>query len=111
MTLRLHNTLTRQVEPFVPLHPGRVSLYTCGPTIYNYAHIGNFRTFLFEDLLRRWLEASGLEVFHIMNLTDVDNRTIAAAAAKGVSLRQHAPTNAVQKITTSDRLGMYMMLR
>jgi cysteinyl-tRNA synthetase len=89
MTLRLHNTLTRQVEPFVPLHPGRVSLYTCGPTIYNYAHIGNFRTFLFEDLLRRWLEASGLEVFHIMNLTDVDNRTIAAAAAKGVSLRQH----------------------
>jgi cysteinyl-tRNA synthetase len=89
MTLRLHNTLTRQIEPFVPLNPGRVSLYTCGPTIYNYAHIGNFRTFLFEDLLRRWLEASGYEVFHIMNLTDVDNRTIAAAAAKGVSLRQH----------------------
>jgi cysteinyl-tRNA synthetase len=88
MTLRLHNTLTRQVEPFVPLHPGRASLYTCGPTIYNYAHIGNFRTFLFEDLLRRWLEASGFEVFHIMNLTDVDNRTIEAAAAKGVSLRQ-----------------------
>ena len=56
-----------------------MSLYTCGPTIYNYAHIGNFRTFLFEDLLRRWLEASGYEVFHIMNLTDVDDRTIAAA--------------------------------
>jgi cysteinyl-tRNA synthetase len=89
MTLRLHNTLTRQVEPFVPLQPGRASLYTCGPTIYNYAHIGNFRTFLFEDLLRRWLEASGYEVFHIMNLTDVDDRTIAAAVAKGVSLRQH----------------------
>jgi cysteinyl-tRNA synthetase len=65
-----------------------VSLYTCGPTIYNYAHIGNFRTFLFEDLLRRWLEASGYEVFHIMNLTDVDDRTIAAAVAKGVSLRR-----------------------
>jgi len=58
MRLRLHNTLTRRVEPFVPLQPGRVSLYTCGPTIYSYAHIGNFRTFLFEDLLRRWLEAS-----------------------------------------------------
>ena len=54
MTLRLHNTLTRQVEDFQPLQPGRVSLYTCGPTVYNYAHIGNFRTFLFEDLLRRW---------------------------------------------------------
>jgi len=89
MTLRLHNTLTRRVEPFVPLQPGRVSLYTCGPTIYNYAHIGNFRTFLFEDLLRRWLDASGFQVLHIMNLTDVDDRTIAAARDKGVSLRAH----------------------
>ncbi len=89
MSLRLHNTLTRRVEPFTPLQPGKVSLYTCGPTIYNYAHIGNFRTFLFEDLLRRWLEASGYEVFHIMNLTDVDDRTIAAARQKGVSLREH----------------------
>ncbi len=89
MSLRLHNTLTRQIEPFVPLTPGRASVYTCGPTIYNYAHIGNFRTFLFEDLLRRWLEASGYEVYHIMNLTDVDDRTIAAAVAKGVALRAH----------------------
>jgi cysteinyl-tRNA synthetase len=89
MSLRLHNTLTRRVEPFTPLQPGRVSLYTCGPTVWNYAHIGNFRTFLFEDLLRRWLEASGYDVFHIMNLTDVDDRTIAAASAKGVSLREH----------------------
>jgi cysteinyl-tRNA synthetase len=89
MSLRLHNTLTRRLETFTPLQPGKVSLYTCGPTIYNYAHIGNFRTFLFEDLLRRWLEASGYEVFHIMNLTDVDDRTIAAARDKGVSLREH----------------------
>jgi cysteinyl-tRNA synthetase len=89
MALRLYNTLSRQVELFQPLQPGRVSLYTCGPTVYNYAHIGNFRTFLFEDLLRRWLEASGYEVYHIMNLTDVDDRTIAAAQEKGVSLRQH----------------------
>ncbi|HWB41896.1 MAG TPA: hypothetical protein VG500_11585, partial [Gemmatimonadales bacterium] len=89
MTLQLHNTLTRRVEPFVPLVAGRASLYTCGPTIYNYAHIGNFRTFLFEDLLRRWLEASGYRVFHIMNLTDVDDRTIAAAVGQGVPLRQH----------------------
>ena len=88
MTLRLHNTLTRKVEPFQPLQPGRVSLYTCGPTVYNYAHIGNFRTFLFEDLLRRWLEASGYAVFHIMNLTDVDDRTIAAAREKGVGVAE-----------------------
>jgi cysteinyl-tRNA synthetase len=89
MTLRLHNTLTRQVEPFVPLAPPRVTLYTCGPTVWNYAHIGNFRTFLFEDLLRRWLEHSGYDVFHIMNLTDVDDRTIKAAAAAGKPLTAH----------------------
>ena len=89
MVLRLYNTLSRQVEPFEPLQKGKVSLYTCGPTVYNYAHIGNFRTFIFEDLLRRWLEASGYQVLHIMNLTDVDDRTIAAAREKGVTLRQH----------------------
>jgi cysteinyl-tRNA synthetase len=89
MTLALHNTLTRRVEPFEPLVPPRVTLYTCGPTVWNYAHLGNFRTFLFEDLLRRYLEASGYDVFHIMNLTDVDDRTIKAAAAAGKPLREH----------------------
>ena len=91
MTLALYNTLTRRVEPFTPLAapPARVTLYTCGPTVWNYAHIGNFRTFLFEDLLRRHLEFSGYEVFHIMNLTDVDDRTIKAAAAAGKRLAEH----------------------
>ncbi len=89
MSLRLYNTLSRQVEPFVPLRPGRVTLYTCGPTVYNYAHIGNFRTFLFEDLLRRWLEASGYDVFHVMNLTDVDDKTITGALAAGQPLRAY----------------------
>ena len=89
MSLTLYNTLTRRLEPFEPLEPGRVSLYTCGPTVWNFAHIGNFRTFLFEDLLRRWLEASGYDVYHIMNLTDVDDRTINAAAGAGKSLPEH----------------------
>jgi cysteinyl-tRNA synthetase len=89
MSLRLYNTLSRKVEPFEPLQPERVSLYTCGPTVYQHAHIGNFRTFLFEDLLRRWLEASGYEVFHVMNLTDVDDKTIRGAAAAGVPLREY----------------------
>jgi cysteinyl-tRNA synthetase len=89
MTLTLHNTMSRTAEPFVPLHAPRVTLYTCGPTVWNYAHIGNFRTFLFQDLLRRWLERSGYEVLHIMNLTDVDDRTIKAAAAAGKSLVNH----------------------
>jgi cysteinyl-tRNA synthetase len=89
MTLSLYNTLTRSVDPFVPLAPPDVSFYTCGPTVYNYAHIGNFRTFLFEDVLRRWLEASGYRVFHVMNLTDVDDKTIRGARAADVSLAQH----------------------
>src|SRR5205814_9505798 len=72
-----------------PLAPPRVTLYTCGPTVWNYAHIGNFRTFLFEDLLRRHLAYSGYDVFHIMNLTDVDDRTIKAAAAAGKRLAEH----------------------
>src|SRR6059036_2230248 len=89
MALALYNTLTRRVEPFAPLAPPRVTLYTCGPTVWNYAHIGNFRTFLFEDLLRRYLAYSGYEVFHIMNLTDVDDSTIKAAAAAGKRLEAH----------------------
>lgn len=89
MVLQLYNTLNRRVEPFEPLHAGRVTVYTCGPTVWNYAHIGNFRTFVFEDLLRRYLEYIGYEVFHVMNLTDVDDRTITAAAAAGVPLEEH----------------------
>jgi cysteinyl-tRNA synthetase len=85
----LFNTLTRRVEPLKPVAPPRVTLYTCGPTVWNYAHIGNFRTFLFEDLLRRWLEYAGYDVFQIMNLTDVDDRTIKAARAAGKPLTTH----------------------
>ncbi|HXY18419.1 MAG TPA: cysteine--tRNA ligase [Gemmatimonadales bacterium] len=89
MTLRLFNTLTRTVEPFTPLAPPAVTLYTCGPTVWNFAHIGNFRTFVFEDVLRRWLECSGYGVTHVMNVTDVDDRTINAANGAGVKLPEH----------------------
>jgi len=89
VTLRLFNTLTRAVEPFAPLAPPRVTLYTCGPTVWNFAHIGNFRTFVFEDVLRRWLAFSGFTVDHVMNITDVDDRTINAAGAAGVRLPEH----------------------
>src|SRR5439155_13976195 len=89
VTLALHNTLTRRLEPFQPLAPPRVTLYTCGPTVWNYAHIGNFRTFLFEDLLRRYLEYSWYEGFHMMNLMDVDDRTLKAARAAGNRLADH----------------------
>ena len=88
MGLTLFNTLTRRLEPFSPVAPPRVTLYSCGPTVWNYAHIGNFRTFLFVDLLRRWLEASGYDVYHIMNLTDVDDRIIKEAGKQGLTVDQ-----------------------
>jgi len=86
MALRFHNTLTRREEEFVPLHAGEVRLYTCGPTVYDYAHIGNFRTYVWEDLLRRYLEYRGYSVIQAMNLTDVDDKTIANARAAGATL-------------------------
>ncbi len=89
MTLRLFNTLSRSLEPFAPLHPPAVALYTCGPTVWNFAHIGNFRTFVFEDVLRRYLEYLGYTVTQVMNLTDVDDRTISAANAAGLPLVEH----------------------
>lgn len=86
MALRLFNTLGRRLEPFEPLIPGEVRIYTCGPTVYDRAHIGNFRTFAWEDLLRRYLRLSGFRVIQVMNLTDVDDRTIGAAIERGVAL-------------------------
>src|SRR5579871_29706 len=87
--IRVHNTLSGKVEPFVPQRPGEVSIYTCGPTVYDYAHIGNYRTFVFQDILRRFLELRGFKLKHVMNLTDVDDRIIANAAAAGVSIRDY----------------------
>src|ERR671938_397312 len=69
--LALFNTLSRKTEIFVPIEKGRVKLYACGPTVYNFAHIGNLRTYIFEDILRRTLEHCGLKVEHVMNITDV----------------------------------------
>ena len=87
--LRLHNTLSGKIELFVPLRAGEVKMYTCGPTVYDFAHIGNFRTFVFQDILRRYLKQRGLKLEHAMNLTDVDDRIIANAAAAGVGIREY----------------------
>lgn len=106
MPLSLYNTLTRRVEPFEPISPPQATLYSCGPTVYNYAHIGNFRTFLFVDLLRRWLEASGYDVFHIMNLTDVDDRIIKTAVARGLSIRELTTPFAAAFFEDRDYLGL-----
>ena len=69
--IKLFNTLTRSVEPFTPIAPGKIGLYCCGPTVYNYQHIGNLKTYIFEDLLVRTLRRAGFEVKHVMNITDV----------------------------------------
>ena len=82
------NTLTRKKEAFLPLEPDNVKMYTCGPTVYDYAHIGNFRAFLFEDLLKRWLLYRGCKVTHVMNLTDVDDRTIKGSQKQQMPLKQ-----------------------
>ncbi|MDR0933084.1 MAG: cysteine--tRNA ligase, partial [Victivallales bacterium] len=76
MSLEFFNTMERRVMPFQSIRPGEVGMYTCGPTVYNYAHIGNFRAYMFEDLLRRTLEFFGYKVHQVMNLTDVDDKTI-----------------------------------
>jgi cysteinyl-tRNA synthetase len=87
--MRLFNTLSRSEEEFRPLDPAgkRVTLYCCGPTVYNFAHIGNFRTFVFEDLLRRHLEARGYAVVHVMNITDVEDKIIRTISQTGETLQ------------------------
>jgi len=106
MGLRLQNTLSGQLEEFVPLDSGRVRMYTCGPTVYQYAHIGNFRTFVFQDILRRYLRYRGYELRHVMNITDVDDKTIANAAAAGLSLRAYTDKYLEAFFADADLLGL-----
>ena len=89
MPLRLHNTLTNKIEPFEPLEPGLVRMYTCGPTVWNYAHLGNLRAFLFYDLVRRHLRVSGYRVNHLMNLTDIDDRILHEAHHAGTTIAEY----------------------
>ena len=89
MPIRLYNTLTRQIDEFTPLEGNTVRMYTCGPTVYAFAHIGNFRTFLFQDILRRYLKYAGYGVRHVINLTDVDDNTIRESQAAGMPLRAY----------------------
>src|SRR5213596_1814668 len=84
--IRLFNTYSRQLEDFAPLDPPKVSMYTCGPTVYSHAHIGNFRAYIFEDLLQRHLEVRGFKVHRVMNITDVDDKTIRGARQAKVPL-------------------------
>src|SRR5690606_12022167 len=88
MAIRFYNTLARSLDEFVPIEPGHVRMYACGPTVYQPPHIGNYRTFLFNDLVHRYLEWRGYRVRFVMNLTDVDDKTIAGAREQGISLEE-----------------------
>ncbi|MFA6514793.1 MAG: cysteine--tRNA ligase [Candidatus Paceibacterota bacterium] len=88
MTLKLYNTLSREKEEFKPISGMNVGLYTCGPTVYSHAHIGNFRAYVFSDMLKRYLTHTGYNVKHIMNITDVDDKTIRESQKEGKSLKE-----------------------
>jgi cysteinyl-tRNA synthetase len=87
--IRFYNTLSGRVEEFQPVRAGQVGLYTCGPTVYDYPHIGNYRAYIFEDLLKRFLLLSGFKLTHVMNITDIDDKTIKGAKALGLSLQDY----------------------
>jgi cysteinyl-tRNA synthetase len=89
MPLELFNTLSAKVEEFHPLEDNLVRMYACGPTVYDYGHIGNFRTFIVVDTLRRFLKQSGYQVKHVMNVTDVDDKIIRNAARDGVTVQEY----------------------
>ena len=86
--IKFYNTIDRKKVDFTPMVDGKISLYTCGPTVYNFAHIGNFRAYIFEDLLRRTLEFCDYEVLHVMNLTDIDDKTINKANLEKIPLKK-----------------------
>ena len=87
MSLRIHNTLTRVIEPFVPIEPGHVRMYVCGMTIYDLCHIGHARMMMAFDVVQRWLKASGLRVTYVRNITDIDDKIIRRAVERGISIR------------------------
>ena len=89
MPIRLYNTLTAKIEDLTPLEDNRIRMYACGPTVYDYGHIGNFRTFIAVDLLYRFLLQSGYEVRYVMNITDVDDKIIRNAARDGLSVQDY----------------------
>ncbi len=92
MALKFYNTFTRTTEEFVPLNKGKVGIYTCGPTVYNFAHIGNFRAYTFEDILRKTIKYLGFELTQVMNLTDVDDKTIRGSCEAGMPLSKFTET-------------------
>ena len=106
MTIQLYDTLAGSAREFVPLEPGNVRIYSCGPTVYGPAHVGNFRSFLFADLLVRYLRYKGLRVTWVMNLTDVDDKIIKGAQAENVSIGELTDRYGRQFLADMSTLGV-----
>src|SRR5579872_6257410 len=106
MALRFYNTLSQQIETFSPARDNTVRMYTCGPTVYDYAHIGNFRTFTFVDILRKWLRISGFALAHVMNITDVDDKIIRNAVAQHKSLGDYTAVYTEAFLQDCDKLRL-----
>src|SRR6476469_4454363 len=106
MALRFYNTLSQQLEEFSPARDNTVRMYTCGPTVYDYAHIGNFRTFTFVDLLRKCLRANNFNLDHVMNITDVDDKIIRNAVAQHKSLEEYTSVYTEKFLEDCDKLRL-----
>ncbi len=107
MPLQFYNTLTRRLEEFVPLEEGKVGMYVCGPTVYAPPHVGNLRTFFLADTLHRYLEFRGYQVKFVMNLTDVDDKTIRGALHQGVSLDEYTGPFIENLFHNFEQLGIH----
>src|SRR5271157_3490929 len=106
MALRLYNTMSSQVEEFQTLRDREVRMYACGPTVYDYGHIGNFRTFIAVDLLYRFLRQSGYDVRYVMNITDVDDKIIRNSARDGLTVQQYTAKYAQAFLEDSETLNI-----
>ena len=109
--MEIFNTYSRQKEEFKPIEAGKVRMYTCGPTVYNYAHIGNLRTFIFYDVVKRAFELNGYEVEHVMNLTDVDDKTIKGSLESKMSLKEYTEKYTKYFLEDLDKLNIDMSIK
>ena len=104
--MKLYNTMSMQKEEFVPIEPGKVRMYACGPTVYNYIHVGNARPIIMFDVLRRYLEYRGYEVTFVQNFTDVDDKIIKRANEEGISSEEVAKKYIAEYFTDAHALGV-----
>ena len=104
--MQIYNTQTRRKEEFKPIEPGKVRIYCCGPTVYNYFHIGNARPFIVFDTLRRYLEHKGYEVKYVQNFTDIDDKMIRRANEEGITVKELGDRFIKEYYTDADALGI-----